>query len=67
MGAISGAKFFADEYYPHLVWGGWQDSLGLLKIFYGELLLFTSQQGYHLLLNKYLVNHHWRYHKQEIE
>lgn len=56
MGAVSGAKFFADEYY--LGMGSGQDSLGLLKIFYGKLLLFTFQQCYHLLLDKYLVNHH---------
>lgn len=65
MGAISGAKFFADEYYPHLVWGVGGTVL-VLKIFYGKLLLFTFQQCYHLLLNKYLVNHHWLYHKQVI-
>jgi len=31
---------------------------GLLMIFYGKLLVLTFQQGYHLLLNKYLVNRH---------
>lgn len=66
MGAISFARFFAHEYYPLLVWEVRQDNLGPLKIFYGKLLLFTSQQGYHLLPNKYLVNHHWLYHKQVI-
>lgn len=57
MGAISGATFFVDEYCPHLVWGGWQDSLGLLKIFYGKVAVYLSA-GLSSMLNKYLVNHH---------